>query len=75
MFTWASPPRIHPTILFASAISFSEIPPEPISTPIVIKNGTAIRLKDHTPRTICIGRILRFLPMEIKHSTVEIPTE
>ena len=75
MFTIARPPRIQPTRELASAISFSEMPPEPISTPIVIKNGTAIRLNDHTPRTICMGRTLSFCPMEIRHSTVEIPTE
>ena len=36
----------------ASAISFSEMPPEPMSTPMVIKNGTAIRLKEEMPLTI-----------------------
>ena len=75
MFTWARPPRIHPTREFASAISFSDIPPDPISTPMVMKNGTAIREKDQTPRTICMGRILRSLPILIRHSIVEIPTE
>ena len=42
MLTIASPPRIQPTQALASAISLSEIPPEPISTPMVIKKGTAI---------------------------------
>ena len=47
------PPRIHPTQALASAISFSEIPPEPIRQPMVIKNGTAMRLKELIPFTIC----------------------
>jgi hypothetical protein len=51
--TIASPPRIQPTNAFARSMSFSEIPPEPISTPIVIKNGTAMRLKELIPLTIC----------------------
>ena len=46
MFTIAIPPRIQPTHALASAISFSEIPPEPIRHPMVMKNGTAIRLKE-----------------------------
>ena len=70
---------VRPVVIIMTAISgalsFSDMPPEPISTPIVIKKGTAIRLNDHTPRTICIGRTLSFWPMEIRHSTVEIPTE
>jgi len=28
------------------------MPPEPISTPMVMKNGTAIRLKEEMPLTI-----------------------
>ena len=75
MFTIASPPRIQPTNEFASAISLSEMPPVPMRTPMVMKNGTAIREKDHTPLTICCGRVTMFCPMEIMHSTVEIPTE
>ena len=51
MLTMAMPPRIQPTQASASAISFSEIPPEPMSTPMVMKNGTAIRLKDEMPLT------------------------
>ncbi len=43
MFTIARPPRIQPTQALASAMSLSEIPPEPMSTPIAIKKGTAIR--------------------------------
>ena len=42
MLTIARPPRIQPTSAFASAISLSEMPPEPMSTPMVMKNGTAI---------------------------------
>ena len=75
MFTIARPPRIQPTRLLASAISLSDMPPEPISTPIVMKKGTAIRLKDQTPFTICIGSTVRFWPMLSRHSTVEMPTE
>ena len=60
MFTIARPPRIQPTNEFASAISLSEMPPVPISTPMVMKKGTAIREKDHTPLTICCGRVTRF---------------
>ncbi len=40
-----------------------------------MKKGTAISEKDHTPRTICIGRMLRSFPMLIRHRIVEIPTE
>ena len=50
------------------------MPPVPMSTPMVMKKGTAIREKDQTPFTICWGRVTRFCPMEIMHSTVEIPT-
>ena len=75
MFTIARPPRIQPTSELASAISLSEMPPVPIRTPIVIKKGTAIREKDQTPFTICRGSTVRFWPMLIRHSTVEIPTE
>ena len=53
IFTIAIPPRIQPTQAFASAISFSEIPPLPIKQPIVIKNGTAISENDDIPLTIC----------------------
>ena len=53
MLTIESPPRIQPTNELARAISFSEIPPDPIKTPIVIKNGTAIKLNDQTPLIIC----------------------
>ena len=53
MFTIANPPRIQPTREFASAISLSDIPPVPIKTPMVMKNGTAINENDHTPFTIC----------------------
>ena len=74
MFTMARPPRIQPTSELASAISLSDMPPVPISTPIVMKNGTAIREKDQTPFTICWGSVTRFWPMEIMHRTVEMPT-
>ena len=46
MLTIAMPPRIQPTQASASAISFSEIPPEPMRQPMVMKKGTAIRLKE-----------------------------
>ena len=42
---------------------------------MVMKKGTAISEKDHTPFTICIGSTLRFCPMESRQSTVEMPTE
>ena len=75
MLTMARPPRIQPTRLFARAINLSDMPPVPIKTPMVMKKGTAISEKDHTPRTICMGSTLRFWPMEIRQSTVEMPTE
>ena len=75
MFTIARPPRIHPTREFAKAISLSEMPPVPIRTPIVMKKGTAISEKDHTPFTICRGSTVRFWPMLSRQSTVEMPTE
>ena len=53
MLTIAIPPRIQPTQALARAISFSEIPPLPIRQPIVMKNGTAIKLKELIPFTIC----------------------
>ena len=52
MLTIAMPPRIQPTQASARAISFSEMPPLPMRTPIVMKKGTAIRLKDEMPLTI-----------------------
>ena len=74
ILTWARPPRIQPTRELASAISLSDMPPDPINTPIVIKKGTAIRENDHTPLTICWGSETRFCPIEAMHSTVEMPT-
>ncbi len=75
MLTIARPPRIQPTRAFARAISFSEMPPVPMRTPIVMKKGTAISEKDQTPFTICMGRMVRLLPMLSRHRTVEMPTE
>ena len=74
MFTMASPPRIHPTREFARAMSLSEMPPVPIRTPMVMKNGTAIRLKDQTPFTICWGSVTSACPWDRRQNTVESPT-
>ncbi len=62
MFTMARPPVIQPTQASARSSSFSEIPPEPIRTPIVMKNGTAIREKELIPLTILWQRIERLVP-------------
>ena len=62
MFTMARPPRIQPTQELARAISFSEMPPLPMSTPMVIKKGTAIREKELMPLTISRGMAIRELP-------------
>ena len=53
MFTIASPPVIQPTQASARLRSFSEIPPVPIRTPMVMKKGTAMREKEEIPLTIC----------------------
>ena len=58
----AMPPRIHPTQALASAISFSDIPPEPIRQPMTMKKGTAIRLKVLMPFTICWQMVARGSP-------------
>ena len=58
----AMPPRIQPTQALASAISFSEIPPEPMRQPMVMKKGTAIRLKELIPLTISWQTEFKFLP-------------
>ena len=52
ILTIAIPPVIQPTQASANAMSFSEIPPEPMNTPIVIKNGTAIKLNELIPFTM-----------------------
>ena len=61
------PPRIQPTHALASAISFSEIPPEPIRHPMVIKKGTAIRLKELMPFTICWQMVVMSLEQKAEH--------
>ena len=70
----ANPPRIHPTQAFARAISLSEIPPLPISTPMVMKKGTAIREKELMPFTIRRQTALRLLPIASRQNTEERPT-
>jgi len=74
MLTMAMPPRIQPTQASARAISFSEMPPEPISTPMVMKKGTAIRLKDEMPLTIRRQTSVRAWPCTIRQNTLERPT-
>ena len=74
MLTIAMPPRIQPTQASARAISFSEMPPEPISTPMVMKKGTAIRLKDEMPLTIRRQTSVRAWPCTIRQNTLERPT-
>ena len=74
MFTIAIPPRIQPTQAFAKAISFSEIPPEPIRHPMVMKKGTAIKLKELIPFTICWQIVVRGSPWDIRQNTEERAT-
>ena len=74
MFTMAMPPRIHPTQALARAINFSEIPPVPIKQPMVIKKGTAIRLKELMPFTICWQMVVRGRPWYKRQSTEESAT-
>ena len=62
MLTIAIPPVIHPTQASARAISFSEIPPVPMMQPMVMKKGTAIRLKELMPFTICWHTVVRGSP-------------
>ena len=44
------------------------------ANPMVMKKGTAIRLKDHMPLTSCWGMVVRGLPMYRRQNTVERPT-
>ena len=74
MFTMARPPRIHPTQALARAMSLSEMPPLPMSTPMVIKKGTAIREKELMPFTIRRQTALRLLPMDSRQNTEARPT-
>jgi len=74
MLTIAMPPRIQPTQASASAISFSEMPPEPMSTPMVMKNGTAIRLNEEMPLTIRRQTSVRAWPCTIIQNTLDRPT-
>ena len=62
MLTIARPPVIQPTQASARSSSFSEIPPKPIKTPIVMKNGTAINENEEIPLTICCGRVASGMP-------------
>ena len=62
MFTMARPPVIQPTKASARSSSFSEIPPVPMYTPMVMKNGTAIREKDEIPFTICCATVFSGSP-------------
>ena len=74
MLTIARPPRIQPTNAFASAISLSEMPPLPISTPMVMKNGTAISENELMPLTIRRQTSERLLPCTSRQNTDERPT-
>src|SRR3954466_16100053 len=53
MVTWPRPPRTLPTTLFASATSFSMMPPSTISSPASMKHGMARSGKE---LTACIMR-------------------
>ena len=74
MLTMAMPPRIQPTQASARAMSFSEMPPEPMSTPMVMKKGTAIRLKEEMPLTISRQTSVNAWPCTSIHSTLDRPT-
>src|SRR5699024_5350669 len=69
------PPRIQPTQALASATSLSGRPPEPISMPIVIKKGTAIRLYELMPLTICWQTVARLRPWYIRQKIEDSATE
>ena len=64
---------VHELVL-QEIISFSLMPPEPMSTPIVIKNGTAIRLNEEMPFTICWHSVLKLRPCTPRQSTVDSAT-
>ncbi len=51
-FTIARPPRTRPTIKFAKSTILRAIPPCPIISPAIIKNGIANKLNTLTPFTI-----------------------
>ena len=74
MFTMARPPRIQPTQALARAMSLSEMPPLPMSTPMVMKKGTAIRGKEEMPFTIRRQMAFRLLPMVSRQNTEDRPT-
>jgi len=74
MLTMAMPPRIQPTQALASAISFSLMPPEPMRTPMVMKKGTAIRLNEEMPLTICWHRVLKLRPWTPRQKMVDSAT-
>ena len=50
------------------------MPPVPMNTPMVMKNGTAIREKDQMPLTICCGSVVRFRPCCARQIAVDRPT-
>jgi len=72
--TMASPPRIQPTQASARAINLLEMPPEPISMPMVIKKGTAMRLKELIPLTICCPTIRNSIPCTCRQRIAERAT-
>ena len=49
-------------VINSNIVDFSEIPPKPIKTPIVMKNGTAINENEEIPLTICCGRVASGMP-------------
>ena len=73
--TMPRPPRIQPTQALASATSLSDRPPEPISMPMVIKKGTAIRLYELMPLTICWQTVARLSPWYIRQKIEDSATE
>ena len=68
------PPRIQPTQAWARAISFCDMPPVPMMTPMVMKNGTAIRLKEKIPLTICWQKVTRLMSLYSMHRIEEMAT-
>ncbi|MPN57364.1 hypothetical protein SDC9_205058 [bioreactor metagenome] len=47
--TCASPPRTRPTMRFENSMSLREIPPSPMISPAMMKNGMASSEKEFTP--------------------------
>ena len=50
--TIANPPRKRPTKALASPTRRAEMPPAPMISPAMMKNGTASKTKTSIPRTI-----------------------